>query len=196
MFHLPTWRGLGALMQELEMPFARLLIVWFVAFIVISAVLTMAPLALIRVFGVSTSLPATTYAFAAAASLAMYPPVTRISKQRGARPVLQAGFAMRATAIAVLAVAFLSGAGGVALAGFVVLVLAWPLLGVSGTALTAQLAPGEKGEALGLFNACSSLAGAVGAFVGGWAMDLVGYGALCMAGAAVVGLAALFSRRE
>ena len=198
MFHIPTWRGLGALLQELEMPFARLMIVWFVAFIVISAVLTMLPLALIRVFGVSTGLPATTYAFAAAASLAMYPLVTRISKQRGARPVLQAGFAMRATAIAVLAVAFLSGAGGVplALAGFVVLVLAWPLLGVSGTALAAQLAPGEKGEALGLFNACSSLAGAVGAFLGGWAMDLVGYGALCMAGAVVVGLAALFSGGE
>ena len=105
---------------------------------------------------------------------------------------------MRAAAIVVLAVAFLSGAGGVplALAGFLVLVLAWPLLGVSGTALTAQLAPGEKGEALGLFNACSSLAGAVGAFLGGWAMDLVGYGALCMAGAVVVGLAALFSGGE
>jgi hypothetical protein len=131
--------------------------------------LTMAPLALIRVFGVSTSLPATTYAFAAAAGLATYPAVTRISKQRGARPVLQAGFAMRATAIAVLAVAFLSGAGGVplALTGFVVLVLAWPLLGVSGTALTAQLAPGEKGEALGLFNACSSLAAAVRAHAQG-----------------------------
>jgi predicted MFS family arabinose efflux permease len=101
-------------------------------------------------------------------------------------------------AYACLGVAFLSGIGRVplALAGFVVLVLAWPLLGVSGTALTAQLAPGEKGEALGLFNACSSLAGAVGAFVGGWAMDLVGYGALCMAGAVVVGLAALLSGGE
>jgi predicted MFS family arabinose efflux permease len=145
---------------------------------------------------VSTSLPATTYAFAAAAGLTMYPAVTRISKQRGARSVLRAGFAIRATAV--LAVAFLSGIGGAPLAraGFVVLVMAWPFLGVSGTALTAQLAPGEKGEALGLFNACSSLAGAVGAFVGGWAMDLVGYGALCMAGAVVVGVAALLSGGE
>ena len=133
-----------------------------------SAVLTMLPLTLIRVFGVSTSLPATTYAFAAAAGLTMYPAVTRISKQRGARSVLRAGFAIRA-ATAVLAVAFLSGIGGAPLAraGFVVLVLAWPLLGVSGTALTAQLAPGEKGEALGLFNACSSLAAAVRAHAQG-----------------------------
>ena len=90
---------------------------------------------------------------------------------------------------------FLIGIGGVplALAGFVVLVVAWPLLGVSGTALAAQLAPGEKGEALGLFNASSSLAGAIGAFLGGWAMEVVGYGAVCMVGAVVVGLAALCS---
>jgi len=200
MFHIPTWQGLRLLLRELELPFARLMIVWFVAFIVISAVLTMLPLALIRVFVVSTGLPATTYAFAAAASLAMYPLAARITKQRGAWPVLQAGFALRAASIAVLAVAFLSGAGSVplplALAGFVVLVIAWPLLGVSGTALAAQLATGEKGEALGLFNASSSLASAVGAFLGGWAMDLVGYGEVCMVGAVIVGLAALCSGGE
>ena len=46
---------------------------------------------------------------------------------------------------------------------------------------------------LGLFNASSSLAVAVGAFVGGWAMDIFGYGKVCMAGAVIVGLAALCS---
>jgi MFS family permease len=195
LFHIPTWRGFLSLLNDLEMPFARLMFVWFVGFTAISAVFTMLPLAFVRVFGVSTGLPATAYAFAAAASLALYPPVSRISKQRGARPVLQAGFAVRTVAIAVLAVAFLSGAGGVplAVAGFVLLVMAWPLLGVSGTALAAQLALGEKGEALGLFNACSALAAAVGAFIGGWAMDLVGYGTVCMVAAVIVGVTALSS---
>ncbi|MGA3003201.1 MAG: MFS transporter [Acetobacteraceae bacterium] len=195
MFHIPTLHGLRTLWLELEMPFARLVIVWFVAFVAISAVLTMLPLALIRAFGVAPGLPATTYAFAAAGSLLMYPLVTGISKQHGAWPVLRAGFAARTIAMAVLAVAFLSEVGGVplALVGFVVLVMAWPLLGVSGTALAAQLAPGEKGEALGLFNAGSSLAGAVGAFIGGWAMDMVGYGVVCAVAAGVVGLAALCS---
>ena len=69
--------------------------------------------------------------------------------------------------------------------------VAWPLLGVSGTALSAQLASGEKGEALGLFNASSALAGAIGAFLGGWAMEAVGYGTVCVASAVVLGLAAL-----
>jgi len=128
----------------------------------------------------------------------MYPLVARTSKWRGARPVLQVGFAARAAAIAALAVASLSGARGVprALAGFVVLVIAWPLLSVSGTALAAQLATGEKGEALGVFNASSSLASAVGAFLGGLAMDVVGYGTVCMVGAVIVGLAVLCSGGE
>ena len=47
-----------------------------------------------------------------------------------------------------------------------------------------------------MFNASSSLAGAIGAFLGGWAMDVVGYGTVCMAGAVVVGLAALCSRGQ
>jgi MFS family permease len=195
LFHLPTWQGLGTLLGNLEMPFARLLIVWFVAFVAISAVLTMFPLALIRAFGGSAGLPATTYAFATAGSLAIYPLAATIAKRRGARLLLRAGFAARAVAIALMAFAFLPWIDGVplALAGFVVLVIAWPLLGVSGTALVAQLSQGEKGEALGLFNASSSLAGAVGAFLGGWAMETAGYGTVCMLGAVVVGLAALCS---
>ena len=204
-FHLPTWSGLATLLRDLEMPFARLQIVWFVAFVAIGAVLTMFPLALIQGFGVPDGVPATTYAFAAAGSLAIYPLAASLAERRGARLVLRAGLAARTLAIAILAVAFLSTAFlspaflspmnvmPLALAGFVVLVLAWPLLSVSGTALAAQLARGEKGEALGLFNASSSLAGAVGAFLGGWAMKTVGYGTVCMVATIVVMLAALCS---
>jgi MFS family permease len=196
MFHIPTLRGLQALWSELELPFVRLMLVWFVAFVAIGAVLTMLPLALVQGFGVATGVPATTYAFAAAGSLAMYPLVAKMSKQHGARIVLQIGFVMRTLALAVLAAAFLGGMRDVALAlaGMIVLVMAWPLLGVSGTALAAQLAPGEKGEALGLFNAASSLAGAVGAVLGGWAMHRFGYGSVCAVGVAVLGLAALCCR--
>jgi len=195
MFHLPTWTGFRKLLRELELPFARLLIVWFIAFVAISSVLTMFPLALIRDFGVPTGLPATTYAFAAACSLAVYPLAAKVAKQHGALLVLRMGFTARILAITILAAAFLSRFGGVPLTliGFVVLVLAWPLLGVSGTALAAQLAPGEKGEALGLFNAATSLAGAVGAFLGGWAMGLVGYGTVCMAGSVMLAIALLCS---
>lgn len=169
----------------------RLLIVWFVAFVAISAVLTMFPLAFIRAFTASTRVPATTYAFAAAASLGIYSLAASTAKRRGARLVLRSGFVVRAIATAILAVPFAAGMGGepLALGGFAILVVAWPLLGVSGTALAAELAPGEKGEALGFFNACSSLAGAVGAFLGGSVMAIAGYGTVCMMAAILVALA-------
>ncbi len=169
--------------------------VWFVAFVAISAVLTMFPLSLIQAFAVSVRLPATAYACAAAVSLLLYPLAASAAKKHGARRVLRARFAARAVAIAILTVAFLSQAGGVplVLAGFVITVMAWPLLGVSGTALAAELAPGEKGEALGLFNASSSLAGAIGAFLGGWATEAFGYGTVCLMATLAVALAVLLS---
>ncbi len=195
LFHVLSWRGLVTLLREMETPFARLLGVWFVAFVAISAVLTTFPLSLIQVFGVSVRLPATTYAFAAAVSLFLYPLAASSAKKHGARRVLRAGFIIRAVAIAILAVAFLSQAGNVplVLAGFVIVVMAWPLLGVSGTALAAEVAPSEKGEALGLFNASSSLAGAAGAFLGGWATEAFSYGAVCLIATILVALAVLLS---
>ncbi len=196
LFHVLSWRGLKTLLREMEMPFARLLCVWFGAFVAISAVLTMFPLSLIDAFGVSPRLPATTYAFAAGVSLLLYPLAASMAKAHGARRVLRAGFAARTVAIAILTLAFLWHGGGLplVLAGFAIMVMAWPLLGVAGTALAAQLAPGEKGEALGLFNAMSSLAGAVGAFAGGWATAHFGYGRVCLVSLAAVALAALFAR--
>jgi MFS family permease len=177
------------------MPFARLSIVWFVSYVAMSAVLTMFPLAMVRAFAVSDSLPGTAYAFASAASLVIFPWAVSIAERRSEWAVLRAGFAVRAIAIAVLAAAFLAHISGVplALAGFVLLVLAWPLLGVSSTALVAQNAPGDKGEALGVFNALSSLAAALGAFLGGWGMDITGYGTICVVSAVVVAIAALFA---
>jgi predicted MFS family arabinose efflux permease len=47
-------------------------------------------------------------------------------------------------------------------------VLAWSLLSVGGTALTAERSPIGEGEALGLFNAASALASVIGAALGGW----------------------------
>ena len=195
LFHVLTWRGLKTLLHEMEMPFARLLAVWFVAFVAISAVLTMFPLSVIETFGISPRLPATTYAFAAGVSLLLYPLAAAVAKRHGARPVLRAGFAARVLAIAILTLAFVSQTDNVplALTGFVIMVMAWPLLGVAGTALAAQLAPGEQGEALGLFNASSSLASAVGAFLGGWATETFGFGKVCLVAAVVVLLAVLFS---
>ncbi len=194
-FHIPTWQGLKEQLHRFEPPFIRLQIFWFVAFVMIGAVMSMFPLALVRTFGVPEAMPATAYAFAAAASLLIYPTAVRVARARGAHLLLRSALAVRAVAISFVAVAFMSEATGpvLPLAGFIVLVLTWPLLGVSGTVLSAELAPSEKGEALGLFNALSSLASAVGAFSGGLALELGGYGAVCGLGVVLVAVAALFA---
>jgi len=194
LFHHPTWAGLATLVRKLELPFAHLQIIWFVAFVAISAVLTMFPLAMVEKFAVSAEVPATTYAFASAMSLGVYPVAAILAKQYGEYFILGAGFLLRAIAIGFLGAAFFLTEGTyIAPVSVGILILAWPLLGVSGTALSARLAPHDEGEALGLFNASTSLASAVGAFLGGWAMQKVGFGTLCLIGSAVVALAALSS---
>ena len=90
--HLPTWSGLCTLRRELERPFVHLLIVWFVAFVAISAVLTMFPLAFIREFSTSQKVPATTYAFAAAGSLGIYSMAATLAKARGRAARAAGGF--------------------------------------------------------------------------------------------------------
>jgi MFS family permease len=194
-FHLPTWSGCRKLLCECEMPLARLFIVWFVSYVAMSAVLTMFPLALVQAFAVSDGLPASAYAFASAASLVIFPWAVSIAERHSEWVVLRGGFVVRTIAIAILAAAFLVQISGVrlALTGFVLLVMAWPLLGVSSTALVARNAPGEKGEALGVFNALSSAAAALGAFLGGWGMEMTDYGTICVVSAVIVAIAALFS---
>jgi MFS family permease len=193
-FHIPTWRGLKAALPKFEPPFIRLQIFWFAAFVMIGAVMSMFPLALVRLFGVAEGMPATVYAFAAAASLMLYPREVRVAKAHGAATLMRRAFVVRSAAIALLAAAFLSGSGPVLpLLGFIILVVSWPALGVSGTVLSAELAPGEKGEALGFFNALSSLASAVGAFLGGCAMQSGGYPAVCVAAVVVVAIAAVWA---
>jgi MFS family permease len=194
LFHLPTFSGLATLLREMETPFAHLQIIWFVAFVAISAVLTMFPLAIVAKFAVSSELPATTYAFASVISLGIYPVAANLAKQYGEQGILGTGFLIRAVAMAFLGTAFFIADGlFIAPVSVGILVIAWPLLGVSGTALSAQLAPHDKGEALGVFNAATSLAGAAGAFLGGWVMQRVGYGALCTIGSVVVALSAVSS---
>lgn len=187
-FHRPTLAGMRRLLAEVETPFVRLLLSWFVAFTATTAVLTMFPLALWHAFAAPVRVASSTYAVAAALSLPLYVLAARLAGRVGGRAVMRLGFATRAVALLLLCTATLAapGALGLALAAFVLLVLAWPALAVSGTALAATLAPGEKGEAIGLFNATSSLAGACGALLGGWAFGAFGYAGVC--GAASVAL--------
>jgi predicted MFS family arabinose efflux permease len=58
---------------------------------------------------------------------------------------------------------------------FVLIVLAWSLLSVTGTEITAQFSEEHEGEGLGLFNASTAVAGVLGAVIGGWSAGRWGY---------------------
>jgi predicted MFS family arabinose efflux permease len=81
-----------------------------------------------------------------------------------------------------LAVFHCDGKVQLILLSFSAIVLCWPFLLVSATALTALLSPFGEGEGMGLFCAVLAAAGVTGSALGGWLADQWGYNAvLCMA---------------
>jgi MFS family permease len=68
-----------------------------------------------------------------------------------------------------------SGAPTVATAGFILVVLAWPVLSVSGTGLAASLTPIGEGAAMGLLAATSAMATLLGTVLAGPLVRAIGY---------------------
>ena len=83
-----------------------------------------------------------------------------------------------------LEVFYLGGSVQLILLSFSVVVLCWPFLIVSGTALTALLSPFGEGKGMGIFCAVLATACVTGSTVGGWLAAQWGYTAT--AGMAVV----------
>ena len=104
--------------------------------------------------------------------------------------VLRAALGVRLLAfgsLLALALMPLDGQRWLALPIFSVVVLAWPLLSVSSTALTAHLSPVGEGEGMGLYKAVSALAGVIGAALAGALAE--GWGYRTSLGLAIVGVA-------
>ncbi len=80
------------------------------------------------------------------------------------------------------------------LAGFALTQVIWPLLAVSSNTLAVTLAPADRGESVGLLNACTALGATVGGIVGGAITTDLGFGALCGVACACVGGAAIALR--
>jgi predicted MFS family arabinose efflux permease len=83
-----------------------------------------------------------------------------------------------------LEVFYFGGSVQLILLSFSVVVLCWPFLIVSGTALTALLSPFGEGKGMGIFCAVLATACVTGSTVGGWLAAQWGYTAT--AGMAVV----------
>jgi predicted MFS family arabinose efflux permease len=119
----------------------------------------------------------------------LYAPAGRWVHRFSPVRVLQGALGIRLLVFVGLFALGLTPAGGhrlLALLGFALIVLCWALLSVSSTALTARLAVHNEGEGMGVFNAVTSLAGVLGAGLGGWVAVQWGYNAA--SGLAVAGI--------
>ena len=179
-----TGAAVRQLRRGLRSRFGLFMGLWTLAFIGSSGVFSLYPLAMQEQFGISPAVSATAFAVATGASIFLYTPAGGWVRRFGPTRVLQAGLGLRVLAFAGLAaLAFIPGSDQAWLAppAAGLGILAWSLLSVSGTGLVTGLSPLGRGETLGIYNAFTALAGAIGAALGGWVVAHLGYGALCAA---------------
>jgi DHA1 family tetracycline resistance protein-like MFS transporter len=193
----PALRGLG---RSLASPFGIFLAAWLLSFSGAAVIFALYPVLMQQAFGVAPVLSSQGFALAAGLGLFLYSPAGTWSGRSGPASVLRAGLGLRLAAGLGLVLLELThfGPGWLALAGFLVIVLAWSLLSVSSTAWAAQLSPVGEGEGLGIFNAVTALASVIGAAFGGWVASSWGYtSALSLAAGGVAsGLAITFALRQ
>ncbi len=104
-----------------------------------------------------------------------------------------AGLAARMVLLAILAVLAAAGSvpAAVPLAAFGGILFAWSFLSVASPGLTGELVPQAEGEAQGVLNASSGLAGFAGAVIGGQVASHAGYPAALGLGAAATAVGLL-----
>jgi DHA1 family tetracycline resistance protein-like MFS transporter len=194
LFHYLTIRTVKVLSVAVRSPFGLFLLAWLLAFGGSAAVFSLYPVLMQQLFGLAPSLSSSIFALAAGLGLLLYSPAGIWSDRWGPGRVLRAGFGLRLLAFAGLlglGLVQFGGASWLALGAFVLVVLSWSLLTVSGTALTARLSPVGEGEGMGLYNAVTAAAGVLGAALGGWTAGLWGYNAASAMAVAGVALGLL-----
>jgi MFS family permease len=197
--HRLHWRALLALHRPLRGAFGRFLLAWAAYNFGVAAFFAYYPLLMRRSYGIPAPVTAFAYAAAAGIGIFLFVAAGRLTGRYGGEAVFRAGLALRLAGFVLLALPFaftLPGlhplpavvAASVALLGFALAMMAWPVLSVSGTALAAGLTPISEGAAIGLLNASGALAMVAGTFLGGPMVRLFGYASLPPL--AIAGLAA------
>jgi hypothetical protein len=190
--HHVSWQELRSFLGVITPPLRWFLIVWLIAYPAMNGIATLFPVAMTRQFGMGALLPSSAYALGVAASLLLYAPVGTATHRIGGGRMLALGFGARLVLLAVLALAGLLHAGWIGwlvLLGFALIQFVWPLLAVGANSLAVRLAPAARGESVGLFNASTSLAAAVGSALAGAIFSAVGFAGLAAVTLVMVGLA-------
>jgi len=165
-----------------------LLAAWIPAYAGSAVVFALYPVLFRSAFGVAPHTSSLAFAVIVFVSLPLFTVAGRTARRRGAAPVLAGALASRVVLLAILAA--LAAIGHVnpvlPLAAFAGIMFAWSFLSVSSPALTGELAPRSEGDAQGLLQASSGLAGLAGSVTGGLVAGHWGYPAALAIGAAAV----------
>lgn len=195
-FHHFNIRGLRHLPQTIGTPFGRFILSWFMLALAVAGFFTYFPLMLEHGYGLNTHFSSVLYAIGAGIGIALFVLASRWASRFGSGKVYQLGLSLRLLGFALLALPYVVPVEqrlGFAVIGFVLIVIAWPLLSVAGTDLAARLAPFSEGAAMGLFNAALALATVIGAFASGPMMEALGYPAIAWMGIAGLAMAIVTS---
>jgi len=161
-------------------PFEYFMAVWFLCLVGSSAFYTLYPVMMQEVFGIEQSLLSLVFAVAMGLSAFLYAHAGHLAHRVGPTRVLQRFLGVRLTAFIsffLLEVFYFGGPVQLIFLSFSFVVLCWPFLIVSGTALTALLSPFGEGEAMGIFCAVFATACVTGSALGGWLAGQWGYNA-------------------
>jgi MFS family permease len=170
--------GLGHLSRALNGAFGRFLAAWAALNFGVAPFFAYYPLIMNDRYSIVPTTTALLYALAAAIGVGLFVTAGRVAQQHGARLVFRCGLALRVAGFGVLAALILlspSGASTAAMIGFILVVLAWPIISVSGTGLAASLTPIGEGAAMGLLAATSAMATLLGTVLAGPLVQAFGY---------------------
>jgi MFS family permease len=182
-------KGLGLLRGG----FGWMMAAWIPAYAGSAIIFALYPVLFQHAYHVQPQTSSLAFAIIVFVSLPLFIVAGRVSQRRGPRVVMAGGLASRVVLLALLAV--LAEAGPVPsvfpLAAFGGIMFAWSFLSVASPGLTGQLVPQAEGEAQGVLNAASGIAGFFGAVIGGAVASAAGYPAALALGAAATALGLL-----
>jgi DHA1 family tetracycline resistance protein-like MFS transporter len=191
----PYVAGLRAL---LDGGFGWMLVAWAAAYAGTAIVFSLYPVLFARAFGVAPQTSALAFAVIVFVSLPLFVVAGRTTQRSGPVRAIVGGMGARIVLLGLLAV--FAAAGHVPyvlpMAAFAGILFAWSFLSVASPALTGQLVPDAEGDAQGMLNASSGIAGLLGSVAGGEVANAWGYPAALGLGAAAVavGLAIFVAR--
>jgi MFS family permease len=170
--------------------FGWMMAAWIPAYAGSAIVFSLYPVLFQHAFGVQPRTSSLAFALIVFLSLPLFIVAGRASQRRGPRVVMAGGLAARVVLLAVLAILASTGSvpSAVPLAAFGGILFAWSFLSVASPGLTGQLVPRAEGEAQGVLNAASGVAGFLGSVIGGEVASTAGYPAALALGAAATAL--------